>query len=494
MNSHLDIKRRKFIQRTSAVGLGIGWLGVTPAHAEKYKYGDSLNHIEIENKKLGTQDWSLINPATNNEISGYASKTSLTYGDSINFFVDTAESSFSINIYRLGWYNGAGGRQMQNTVVLHGKKQAPYTINAHNGMVECNWATSYQLTLAHDGATAANWPSGVYLVKLTANDSKKQSYIHFVVRSDQREIDHLFQCSVTTYQAYNTWGGKSLYAFNSTNNVASTSVSFNRPYDKNGAGQFFEYEYAMLRFLEREGYEVSYCTNLDVHDNPQQIYSHKNFISTGHDEYWSWNMRAHVEQARDRGVNISFFSANTCYWQIRMEPSPISHTPNRTMVCYKNAAIDPVAVQRQYQHLTTVRWREAPVNRPENTLLGVMFDHYPVQNQPIVISNSSHWVFDGTGLRNGAALPGLLGYEADRIFPGGPANLVTLATSPVPGSALPSHMTIYQTAYRSSVFAAGTIQWSWGLDNYNEFARGVKVSPAAQQITRNVLNAFERGS
>jgi hypothetical protein len=487
MNSFFDSKRRQFIQKTSAAGLGFGFWGPVSARSD---YGS--NFIEIENRKLGTQDWSLINPAANNEIAGYASKTSATYGETIDFHVNTAESGFSLNIYRLGWYNGAGGRQMQAQVALRGAAQAPFTTNPQTGMVECHWASAYRLTLPHDGNSFTNWPSGVYLVKLTGNDSKKQSYIHFVVRDDWREKDHLFQCSVTTYQAYNGWGGKSLYQFNSTNNIAATSVSFNRPYDNNGAGQFFNYEYAMLRFLEREGYEVSYCTNIDVHTNQRQLSLHKNFLSIGHDEYWSWDMRAHVERARDSGVNLSFFSANTCYWQIRMEPSPVTHAANRTMVCYKSAALDPVATQRQYQHLTTVRWREAPVNRPENMLLGVMFDHFPVQNQPIVISNSGHWVFERTGLKDGSVLPGLLGYEADRIFTPGPANLVTLATSPVPGSSFPSHMTIYKTAYRSSVFAVGTIQWSWGVDDYNAVARGVKVSPAAQQITRNVLNAFER--
>jgi TAT (twin-arginine translocation) pathway signal sequence len=488
MKKYLNMNRRRFLQSSAALGAGLSLTGQALA---KPKNKASL--IEIENSKTGTQNWQNSDPAENNEVSGYASATSVSHGGNIDLFIHCIDSSFTLNIYRLGWYNGAGGREMQPGITLPGNVQAVPLPDPQTGMVECNWVNPHRLNIPSNRLDETAWVTGVYVAKITANTSNKQSYIHFVVVDNSNsQADHLFQCSVTTYQAYNNWGGKSLYEFNSTDQVKATKVSFNRPYaEASGLGQFLSYEYSMLRFLEREGYDVSYCTNLDVHANPFRVLSHNNFLSIGHDEYWSWQMRNYVELARNYGVNLSFFSANTCYWQIRLEPSAISGGQNRTMVCYKDAALDPYAAQPAKQFLTTVQWRQAPVNRPENSLIGVMYDFYPVQ-EDIVITNSSHWVFEKTGLTNGSRLPGLLGYEADRIFPNGPDKLITLASSPIAGFNLPSNMTIYSTRSKSQVFATGSIQWSWGLDNFLIASTGVSVVPAAQQITRNILKRFGR--
>jgi hypothetical protein len=484
MKKYFNIKRRQFLQTASAVGVGLSLSSQVAAKKNE------LNLVQIENSKIGTNSWELADRAENNEIAGYASATSVAPGGYLDLFVHTTDTSFTLNIYRLGWYNGAGGREMQPAITLPGINQPMPLPDPQTGMVECIWSNPYQLHIPSNINSPNAWVSGVYIAKLTGNVSKKQSYIHFVVRDDWRKTDHLFQCSVTTYQAYNNWGGKSLYGFNSTNDIAAAKVSFNRPYVGKGDGQFFIYEYPMLRFLEKEGYDVSYCTNIDVHANPARLLFHNNFLSVGHDEYWSWEMRNRVELARNYGINLAFFSANVCYWQIRMESSPLTGGQNRTMVCYKEATTDPFATQPSKQHLTTVQWRQAPVNRPENALVGVMYDFYPVDNQDIVITDSSHWIFDKTGLKNGDRLPGLLGYEADRIFPNGPDKLVTLASSPIPTFALPSNMTIYKTRSKSQVFATGSIQWSWGLDDYSGRFNGVKISPAAQQMTRNILKEF----
>jgi hypothetical protein len=481
VQSSSNVGRRQFIQSTSAAGVGLAVMGSATAQSK------TPNWIQAENARPGTASWQLTNPAEKNEISGYASVTSVALRGRIDFFVDTQDNSVTLQFYRLGWYGGLGAREVQAPVVVPGVKQPAPKIDPQTQMVECEWSKTHSLQIID----ASNWLSGVYLVKLTGNTSQKQSYIHFVVRNNWRQVDHLVQCSVTTYQAYNNWGGKSLYGFNSTDGVASTAVSFNRPYGgAHGTGQFLTYELQMLRFLEREGFNVAYCTNLDVHDSATHLLRHKNFLSLGHDEYWSWDMRANVEQARDHGVNLCFFSANTCYWQVRLETSPITGDNNRTMLCYKNKDKDPYTLNPRLSHMSTVRWRQEPVNRPENALIGIMFEFYPVANQDIVITNSSHWIYNQTGLKDGDKLRFLLGYEADRIFPGSPSNLVTLANSPVPGFALPANMTLYRAASGAQIFAAGTIQWSYGLDNYNQPYTNIPVLPAAQQITRNILNAF----
>lgn len=481
-------------------------LWITPAEA--------ANLIQLENLRPGTTDWQLTQPAEYGEIEGYASLTSVNRGDPISLFVNTAEPFYVIDIYRMGWYGGAGARLVRGGITRKGTRQPIPSPDPMTGLIECNWTDPYVL-ITRDSTDPNDWLSGIYLAKLTAGTSGKQSYIIFVVREDDRASDYLVQSSVTTYQAYNNWGGKSLYQFNSVGRPAR-KVSFNRPYASsenplaargNGAGDFLTntsvppkdpaspagWEYNMVRWLEREGYDVTYSTNIDTHANPRLLVSHKAWLSIGHDEYWSWEMRANVEQARDRKIGLAFFSGNTCYWQIRLEPSPTTGEPNRTIVAYKDEALqeDPYALDADplNDHLITGRWRESPVNRPEESLIGVMYDGMPV-DADIVITDPVHWALSGTGVRPFDRLTGLLGYEADRVFGSAPLGTTVIAHSPyrADGETHFADMVSYALPNGATVFAVGSIQWSWGLDDFNAPAlRPSRLNQAAQQMTRNVL-------
>ncbi|HTL63189.1 MAG TPA: N,N-dimethylformamidase beta subunit family domain-containing protein [Nitrospira sp.] len=478
-----------------------------------------LNAIQQENTYLGTTEWRLTNPALHREIEGYASLTSVDRGGSIALYVNTQEPSYDLAVYRMGWYAGRGARLVHGPVTLDGISQPPPNVDHENGLIECEWHRPYILGL-RDAAHQDAWTSGVYLTKLTGNRSGAQAYIIFVVRDDARHSDFLFQSSVTTYQAYNNWGGKSLYDFNSDGRRAY-KVSFNRPYAissnpiaafGNGAGDFLTnnavptsdpsspagWEYNMVRWLEREGYDIAYSTNIDTHADPNLLSRHKAWLSVGHDEYWTWDMRRHVETARDRGTHLAFFSGNTCYWQIRLEPS-VTGEANRIIVSYKDDAPtkDPYASQLpETQSRLTVRWRDYPVNNSEESLIGVMYDGNPVDGD-IIITKPQHWVMAGTDLREGDRLAGLLGYEADRVFEHSPPGITILAESPYQfeGRRHVAHLTIYSLDNRATVFAAGTIQWSWGLDDFNVPAlRPSRLNPKVQQITSNVLARFQRDS
>src|SRR6185312_6218223 len=272
----------------------------------------AANTIQIENAKQGTTAWQLSNYASNHEIEGYASATSVNRGGQIKLFVNTIDRNFTIEIYRTGWYGGTGGRLIAPAMQLAGTAQPSCPTVDSTGLIECNWANPYVLRIPNDTADSSDWASGVYLAKLTGS-SGRQSYIVFVVRDDARPSDYLFQSNVDTYQAYNNWGGRSLYAYNS--DFQARKVSFNRPYiDSQGAGQYlYGYEYPMVRFLEREGYDVTYASDLDVHENANLLSSKKADLVVGHGEYWSWEMRANITAARDRGVGLAFLSANDCY-------------------------------------------------------------------------------------------------------------------------------------------------------------------------------------
>ena len=471
----------------------------------------TANPIQIENARTGTNDWQLNDPAENGEIEGYASATSVNRGGQISFFVNTADPTYTIEFFRIGWYGGLGGRRETQPVPLAGTSQPIPTPDPATGFAECNWSNPYTLTV-NNPSDPTDWVSGIYLAVLTGS-SGKQAYVVFVVRDDSRPSDLLFQSSTDTYQAYNNWGGKSLYSYNSTttpvgesafNNegggVPALIVSYNRPYaDEFGSGQFMSYEFDMLSFLESQGYDVTYTTNVDVHSGASVLNLHKGFLSVGHDEYWSYEMRQAVTQAINQGLNVGFFSANTCYWQIRFASSAITGAPNRTIIGYKENApqLDPDGQNQSTYYLETTQWRLPHATwaaNPEDALLGVMYIPFEPVDSDVVVVNPSHWVFANTGLKSGDHLAGLLGYEVDAIAGDAPANLVDLAHSPYvfsDGSTQVADMTIYQATSGAYVFATGTVQWSWGLSNISPWGPSVsRVSAAAQKTTENVLDTF----
>ena len=186
------------------------------------------NPIQTENAKAGTADWQLTNPAQDGEIEGYASLTSVNRGGQISLYVKSDDTNYTIDIFRMGWYGLAGGRRVMNTITRSRTAQPSCPQNSGTGMTECNWTSPYVLTVPGD-SDPTNWASGVYLAKLTGTSSGKQSYIIFVVRDDSRSSQYLVAIDFTTYQAYNNWGGKSLYDYNSSGGRAS-KVSYNRPF------------------------------------------------------------------------------------------------------------------------------------------------------------------------------------------------------------------------------------------------------------------------
>jgi hypothetical protein len=454
----------------------------------------SSNATLLENLRTGTTAWQLSLPAMAHEIEGYASRTSVNLGEPLAFFVRTNEPGFDLEIFRLGWYAGKGGRLMLPRVLLKSVAQPTPVVDTTTGLLECSWKKSYLLFIPPD------WTSGVYLAKLTTSISRREQYIIFVVRDDSRHSDVFFKVAFATYQAYNNWGGKSVYASNSTANDPARKVSFNRPFaDGFGAGRFFTYEIDMLRFLERNGYDVTYCTNIDVHDDIKLSLTHRALISVGHDEYWSFAERRHTEIARDRGVSLGFFGANAVYWQVRYEPSTLNAVPHRTLVAYKSFAVreDPYYQQAATRPYSTIRFRD--LGRPEDALIGVMYNAVWPVDTDLEVKDASSWVYAGTGLRAGDRIPGLVGYEVDEIFGDQPANTILLARTLVVGRNMNqgfSDMTVYTADSGATVFATGTQQWSWGLDAFDppwqpDHGRATRESSdVAQRITSNVLSQF----
>jgi hypothetical protein len=325
----------------------------------------------------------------------------------------------------------------------------------------------------------------------------------FVVRDDKRVADFIYQQPVTTYQAYNNFPsdeltGKSLYDHNSfgDDTIAdaprAVQVSFDRPYKNRGAGDFLGVEAHFVRWMEQSGYDVVYSTNIDTHVHGSKLLNYKGFLSVGHDEYWSKQMYDAAEKARDRGVNLAFFGANDVYWQIRFASAPDGRA-NRIMICYKDAELDPI----EKQTLKTVRWRDEPVNRPEQTLIGIQYTANLDGDAafPSTILNSSNWTYTDTGFSDGDVTSAILGDEVDRYMPEYPLpphkSHTLLSQSPIintRGEPDYANTSIYQAESGAWVFGAGSITWSVGLDKEGF------VDPGIRQMAMNILNRFAASS
>jgi hypothetical protein len=329
----------------------------------------------------------------------------------------------------------------------------------------------------------------------------------FALRDDSRSGALLYQQPVTTYQAYNNYPddnvtGKSLYEHSSygANTLAGTpravKVSFDRPYAASGADPFiFLSEINFLRWAEKSGFDMTYSTNVDTHTDGNVLLNHRGFLSLPHDEYWSKPMYDAAIAARDAGVNLAFFGANSIYWQIRFEPSTAG-VPNRVVACYKEVNLDPLSDSAR----KTVKWRDDPVNRPEQTLVGVQFTDGPNNGTaPLVVTSSGSWVYAGSGFSDGNSVPGIVWYEADRLMSGYPGPVAIAGTqtllshSPYTASTnQPDYQnsSIYQALSGAWVFASGTMGWGWGLDDFYPEGSVNTVDARIQRATANVLNRF----
>jgi DNA-binding beta-propeller fold protein YncE len=435
------------------------------------------NPIPAENQKPGDPSWRAGRVASAGQIELYTSTDSAVVGDTIQVKVSSDhEGEVSAEVFRMGYYGGAGARKVWAGGPFKAQPQAACPRDPSTSLVECSWSDTFSFQVGQD------WVSGVYLVKVKRADGYKR-FAPFVVR-DTRAAELLFQPAFMTYQAYNTWGGESLYSDDSGTmpNRRAYAVSFNRPYkDDEGAGQLLRWEYPFLRFLEQEGYDVTYSTNLDFLRHDNLLEGIGAFVHGGHDEYWSTEQRVQVDAALASGkMSLAYFGGNGAYWRVRMLTDSQGQ-PLRTLVCFKNEPYrDPVP-------FSTVRFRDEPTPTPENALFGTMYDGWQLIAFPITVKDERHWLFEGTGLKNGMQLHGLLGYEVDRIYNNGhtpPGLSVSMESPLVTAEGVPTISQVVDRTLPSGriVFSAGTIYWPLAFTQDPELADARVV-----RMTQNVL-------
>ena len=451
------------------------------------------NPIQTENALPGDSHWmaALQDPPSGTvHIEGYADATSVRPGGTISFQVSTNPvARYRIEISRLGWYGGAGGRRI---VCLVGSILDPSCSTDHLGVqqnadpapdpvtgeIRADWSTTDELDVP------TNWTSGYYVAVfvLTSGPAAGQTgFTPFIVQAPVGNHSAiLVQVPTNTWEAYNAWGGEDLYT-----DPRAVKVSFDRPFDHR---LLFYWEYPLVRFLERGGWDVSYATDNDVDADPSILLDHQLDMTAGHGEYWTKTMRDGWEAARAAGVNLAFMGANTGYWQVRYEDG------GRTMVSYKlspDPDPDPAEQTTQFRLLT------AP--RPECELMGVQYQgtilhqgqYLDYTGDPAIANDS--W-FGGTGLAPGTVLPGLVGYETDAITPGCHVPPVTplLSYSGAAASPYQSDAVRYTACSGAEVFSSGSLQFSWGLDAWRDPSYSSSLLPDPPQADPALQAAMTR--
>ncbi len=458
--------------------------------------------IKAENERPGTTDWQLTYVKFDAKakyrqslIEGYCTRTSAAAGEKIGFCVSAdPASAFSIDVYRLGYYGGTGGRLMKSFGPFDGKPQATPAVGEKR-LRECAWEPCVSFEVPKD------WLSGVYLAKLSATKHRYQSYCTFIVRDD-RSADILFQCATNTWQAYNKWPEThSLYDNDRPDKkplVSGIRASFDRPYAKYpqvtdnplslGSGEFLLFEFPFAYWLEQHDYDVTYCANEDVHNSLETITRRKVFLSVGHDEYWSRKQYDNCMEAVKRGVNFGFFSGNSCCFVTPFSPSS-SKVPNRVIERVgRYGGIRP-GEEKWMADLS----EEAP---NESTLIGAQTVTPFNGSGDWICTKPDHGMFAGTGMKKGEKIPGLVGWE----FHGDPAKIegleVVAAGTTTNGGEKDSHYeaTIYPGPKGNTVFNASTIFWAQGLSSppghwlpYVHNGRPHGPDARVQKITANLL-------
>ncbi|HEY6653616.1 MAG TPA: N,N-dimethylformamidase beta subunit family domain-containing protein [Solirubrobacterales bacterium] len=498
-----------------SVVLGVVLLLLIPLQA-------GANPITDENALTGTPQATWYREhAELTTISGYSTKTTVAPGESIGFAV-SAGMKYRVVIYRLGWYGGTGARQVaclpSCTTDIQGVVRSTPAPNSITGEIDDNWPVQPGISMT----IPANWTTGEYIaeyVVTSGGNAGQARYSPFVVRSAAPQAQAskiLVVVPQNTYLAYNKVGGTSAYV-NETNGSVynkehATKISLNRPYHTR---EWSNWDYPLTRFLEREGYDVSYVTDADVDANPNILQQHQMAIISGHSEYWTKNMRDGFQAARDNGVSLFFAGANDSFWQVRYEDSgcadndTVCNNPGdrRTMVIYKMREDDPIDPISD-PSLKTIRFRE--LDRSECEIQGGVqwtdpgyFPDDGYANMTVTSAGAADPWVQGTGLTTGSTIVGMAGTEFDSFWPDcqTPAAPKILFQYQSQSHQFPADIDSASVKYQTPssgarVFSSGNLHFPFTLDSWRwnpSLFTGIPAQDTRMQaFTRNVLADLQR--
>ena len=440
--------------------------------------------LQSENARAGTLGWDAgLGAPVDSFVAGFVYPFSVRAGETIRFYVRSQDPTVTVRVLRLGWYGGIGARQVDSVTFTSGASQPPCSPPLP-GPVVCDWNATGELVAARD------WPPGAYLTTFTDSSGRRSGY-PFVLRSEQAN-GYVVVLPFSTYEAYNDWGGASLYT--GPAGVRGHAVSFARPLAHWDLWRsFLALDYLLIRWLEQQGYNAAYVTDFDFFMGRGVDYQAIAWLFAGHSEYWTWMGRLQLEAGREYGVNLAFLGGNDVYWNSRYEEAVVGSVRIPTLVCYKNRLQDP---QGSIRGFSTVKFRDYPNNWPENEIIGVMSSvGLNVPNWPVdlVVADGSDSLFRGTGLTSGQRIPRLVGWEGDRMVANGftPPRIRLLFDSPYVSGQTGAPDAIHGTYYvwpasGARVFASGDVGFQWGLSTYS----GGTAVPELSVFLSNVLADF----
>jgi hypothetical protein len=418
-------------------------------------------------------------------ISGYTTVAGGPPGTVVGLRVSTMRARFRVLAFRIGAYRGGTGRLVWRSAELPGRVQpgpayAPFPTRT----VVADWRTSVRVA-------TAGWRPGFYVLKLVTAGAAAQ--VPYVVSSRSTAGTVALSIPVATWQAYNVWGGYSLYR-GPPGDRHAWAVSFDRPYD--GVAGYNDFRTAIVPLVvdaESTGVPLSYLADVELQLRPGLLSGARGFVSVGHAEYWTPAMMTAVVRARDRGTNLAFLGANTAYWRIRL--SRRDGRPARLETGYRDdASLDPV--RRTDPPVATSRFRDPPDPRPENAMVGMLYECYPVTADYRIVT-PRWWGFAGTGVRRGSVVYGMVGGETDRVYPDRhmPRPLQILSDTPYSCRGVPttSQAVYYTTRSGAGVFATGTLRWGCALVDACDSPVGRATGRFVRIVTWNVLRAFAAG-
>jgi len=439
----------------------------------------SRQETSPEPELRGSEDWRVTRPAAG-RISAFADEISGLPGTRLGLYVSTGAEGYRVSAYRIGAYPGGTGARVWRSRFLPGEEQAsPVLRPSETRTVVAPWRRSLTID-------TTRWQPGFYVLELRTG-SGWETAVPYVVQSPAARGTVALVAPVTTWQAYNEWGGYSLYA-GPDGDRRSWAVSYDRPFNlATGANDYRTAAIPVIVRAERLGIPLSYFANVDLDEDVRVLEGARGYVSMGHDEYWTPAMRRAVELARDSGTNLAFLGANTMYWRIRLE--------KRLQTGYRSdAALDPLRDSRPAE--ATSQFRDVPAPDPEQGVTGMMYECFPV-DADFVVTSPSWWGFRGTDARQGDRYAGLVGPEADRVYLNAstPRPMEVLSHSPYScrGVATSAQSVYYTTSSGAGVFNAGTLRWGCALVDRCEHPLGVRTRDFVRTVTDNLLRTFATG-
>ncbi len=472
--------------------------------------GPESSAIVAENAHPGTTSWKIGRQDWSGYVQGFAGTTVAGEGQHVELYVSSTAPSFRVLAFRMGWYGGDGARLVWRSGPTVGKVQPACTLTAEVNMIACDdWSPSLSVTI-----TRAFVP-GDYLFEL-AGSAGQRSYVPLTVAQPSSRAAYLVVARSMTEEGWNTYGGYDLYQGEGPCTFDAPSyppcnrsriVSFDRPYaDGDGAADFLTEELPLVEFMEEHGLDVTYTTDVAVSEQPSLLLGHRAILSPAHDETWTYPELQGLQKAIAAGENVAFLSAAALVRHARLQASPLG--PAREVVDYRDPDEDPLDGKASPMEVTGNTWASPPTDYDVTAVVGELYSGFlePGVAAPFVVYDAGSWIFRGTGLHDGSAIPQVVASDIDHLATAylTPPDIEVLGHSLVPlsqaytnqgswGGDTYSDMTYYTVKPSGAgVLDTGTVNWVTTLTEC-PLVQASCPSRLTGEITGNLLRVFGEG-